>query len=232
MGTFDGPGLRLVVFMQGCNFKCIYCANPDTIAMGKGMGVSVEEIVRRAVNEKPFFGRRGGVTFSGGEPTVQARELLPVFLRLKEEGIHICLDTNGSIFNSEVEKLLECTDMVLLDVKAVSPRLHRTITGQSNLQVPQTARFLEDKGIPIRIRCVMLPGINDTPEAVKAIGETYGSLKNIDRIEVLPYHQYGVHKYESLGWQYKLKDLQEHTASEIEAISREFMKYFSKVWTQ
>lgn len=232
MGTFDGPGLRLVVFMQGCNFKCIYCANPDTITMGKGVEVSVDEIVRRAVNEKPFYGRRGGVTFSGGEPTVQAKELLPVFVRLKEEDIHICLDTNGSIFNSDVERLLTYTDMVLLDVKAVSVSLHRAITGQANLQVSQTAQYLEEQGIPIRIRCVMLPGINDTPEAIKAIGETYGSLKNIDRIEVLPYHQYGVHKYESLGWQYKLKDLKEHTASEIEVITREFMKYFPKVWTQ
>lgn len=232
MGTFDGPGLRLVVFMQGCNFKCLYCANPDTIEIGKGREISIEEVVRRAISEKPFFGKKGGITFSGGEPTVQAKELIPLFKRLKEENIHICLDSNGSIFNPYVQKLWEYTDMVLLDVKAIDPSLHTTITQQSNKQVIKTAHYLESKGIPIRIRCVMIPQYNDSPEAIKAIGETYSSLNNIDRVEILPYHQYGVHKYDALGWKYKLKNIEEHTNAEIEVITNEFKKYFSKVWTQ
>lgn len=232
MGTYDGPGLRLVVFMQGCNFKCIYCANPDTIAINEGRLVSIEEVVRRAVNEKPFYGRKGGITFSGGEPMVQARELIPLFKRLKEEKIHICVDTNGSIFNKYVKELLCYTDMVLLDVKAIDPTLHKEITQQDNSQVVRTARHLAQNGIPMRIRCVMLPGYNDTPEAIKHIAETYKDFTNIDRIEVLPYHQYGVHKYEALGWEYKLANLEEHTPSQLEAIEREFQKHFPKVWVQ
>ena len=114
MGTYDGPGLRLVVFLQGCPFKCLYCANPDTIPFEGGTMTDIEEIVRMAVSQKPFFGRRGGITFSGGEPTMQAKELLPLYARLKEEGIHICLDTNGGAWNSDIEELFRQTDLVML----------------------------------------------------------------------------------------------------------------------
>ena len=102
MGTYDGPGLRLVVFLQGCPFRCLYCANPDTISFEGGKDTETEEIIRMAVSQKPFFGRRGGITFSGGEPTMQAKELLPLFSRLKEEGIHICLDTNGGAWSNDI----------------------------------------------------------------------------------------------------------------------------------
>ena len=115
MGTYDGPGLRLVVFLQGCPFRCLYCANPDTISFDGGKQTEIEEIVRMAVSQKPFFGRRGGITFSGGEPTMQAKELLPLFARLKEEGIHVCLDTNGGAWNPDIEDLIGQTDLVLLD---------------------------------------------------------------------------------------------------------------------
>ena len=115
MGTYDGPGLRLVVFLQGCPFRCLYCANPDTISFEGGTPTEIEEIVSMAVNQKPFFGRRGGVTFSGGEPTAQAAQLIPLVKRLKEEGINVCIDTNGGIWNSAVEELLSLTDLVLLD---------------------------------------------------------------------------------------------------------------------
>ncbi len=232
MGTFDGPGLRLVVFMQGCNFKCIYCANPDTITTKGGTEVSNDEVLRRAISEKPFFGKRGGITFSGGEPTLQAKELIPLFKRLHQENIHICVDTNGAIWNNSVQELWEYTNMVLLDVKAVNPELHKRITTQANKQVIKTAQYLESKNIPIRIRCVMIPHYNDSPEAIRLIGEAYRKLTNIDRVEVLPYHIYGVHKYDSLGWEYPLQGTKEHSHEQIEAISHEFRKYFPKVWTQ
>ena len=109
MGTYDGPGLRLVVFLQGCPFRCLYCANPDTIAFEGGVPTEVEEIVKMAVSQKPFFGRKGGVTFSGGEPTMQAKELLPLYARLKEEDINICIDTNGGAWNSDIEELFRQT---------------------------------------------------------------------------------------------------------------------------
>ena len=118
MGTFDGPGLRLVVFLQGCNFRCLYCANPDTIdTKGESTETAIDEIVHMAVSQKAFFGKKGGVTFSGGEPTLQAKALIPLFQRLKEQSIHICIDTNGSIWNEEVKELLQWTDLVLLDIK-------------------------------------------------------------------------------------------------------------------
>ena len=113
MGTFDGPGLRLVVFLQGCNFRCLYCANPDTIAGKGGTPTPPEEIVRMAMSQRPFFGKRGGVTFSGGEPTFQAKALVPLMRELKEKGIHVCIDSNGGIWNEEVEELFKLTDLVL-----------------------------------------------------------------------------------------------------------------------
>ena len=125
MGTYDGPGLRLVVFLQGCNFKCLYCANPDTIDSHGGKPTEAEEIVRMAVSQKAFFGRRGGITFSGGEPTFQAKALIPLCRRLKEEGIHICLDSNGGLWNDAVEELLSLVDLVLLDVKEFDNSRHR-----------------------------------------------------------------------------------------------------------
>ena len=121
MGTFDGPGLRLVVFLQGCNFRCLYCANPDTIAGKGGTPTPPEEIVRMAMSQRPFFGKRGGVTFSGGEPTFQAKALIPLVRELKEKGIHVCIDSNGGIWNEEVEELFRLTDLVLLDVKEFNP---------------------------------------------------------------------------------------------------------------
>lgn len=129
-GTFDGPGLRYVVFLQGCPFRCLYCANPDTIeAIGQSKLTSPDYIVEQAESLKPFFGKRGGVTFSGGEPTVQAKALLPLFRRLHEKGLHICVDTNGGIWNSDVEALLKETDLVLLDVKEIRSAQHEHITG-------------------------------------------------------------------------------------------------------
>ena len=128
MGTFDGPGLRLVVFLQGCNFRCLYCANPDTIEACGGTPTEASEILRMAIDQKPFYGRRGGVTFSGGEPTFQAAELVPLVRALKEAGIHVCLDSNGGIWNPAVEELLGLVDLVLLDVKQAAPERHRLLT--------------------------------------------------------------------------------------------------------
>ena len=148
MGTFDGPGLRLVVFLQGCPFRCLYCANPDTIDVKGGTPTSAGEILQMAVSQKAFFGKKGGITFSGGEPTLQAEALIPLFKDLKANGIHICLDTNGGIWNDKVEELLSLTDLVLLDIKEFNPERHRTLTGRSNEQTLRTAAWLEQQGRP------------------------------------------------------------------------------------
>ncbi len=233
MGTFDGPGLRLVVFLQGCNFKCLYCANPDTIPIGKG-GKLIEddEVLRRAINEKPFFARRGGVTFSGGEPTVQAKELIPVCRRLKAEGIHICLDTNGSIRNAYVEELWDLVDMVLLDCKQINPQRHELLVAASNVQTLKTAEYLRSISKPVRLRYVLVPGYSDAPEDLHTLGQKFASFENIERIEVLPYHTYGKHKYETIGEAYALEGVREPSEEEIECAVKIFEQYFSVVWRQ
>ena len=133
LGTYDGPGIRLVVFLQGCNFRCLYCANPDTIdAKGESKETAPEDILKMAVSQKPFFGKKGGITFSGGEPTFQAKALIPLFRMLKEEGIHICVDTNGGIWNEDVKELFSLADLVLLDVKEFNNERHKTLTSRSN----------------------------------------------------------------------------------------------------
>ena len=170
MGTFDGPGLRLVVFLQGCNFRCLYCANPDTIdTKGESTETAIDEIVHMAVSQKAFFGKKGGVTFSGGEPTLQAKALIPLFQRLKEQNIHICIDTNGSIWNEEVEELLKWTDLVLLDIKEFNNVRHRQLTERSNEQTIRTAEWLEKNGKPFWLRYVLFTGYSYIEEEILAL---------------------------------------------------------------
>ena len=231
LGTFDGPGLRLVVFLQGCNFRCAYCANPDTIDLkGEAQETTLDHIVEMAVSQKPFFGKRGGITFSGGEPTLQAAALVPLFKRLKEQGIHICLDTNGSIWNEAVEKLLQLTDLVLLDVKEFDASQHRLLTERSNEQTLRTAAWLEAHDRPFWMRYVLVPGYSDREEHIRALGEHFGHYKQLQRIEILPYHTLGVHKYEALGWEYRLKGVQENTPAQLQEARALFEHYFTAVY--
>ncbi|MBP3563939.1 MAG: pyruvate formate lyase-activating protein [Bacteroidales bacterium] len=226
MGTYDGPGLRLVVFLQGCPFRCLYCANPDTIPFEGGEPTETEDIVKRAVSQKPFFGRRGGVTFSGGEPTAQAKELVPLVDRLHEEGINVCIDTNGGIWNPHVEELLSKTDLVLLDCKQFNDGRHEALTGRSNAQTLKTAQWLEDKGKPFWLRYVLVPGISDFEEDIRALGEHFRSFRMLQRVEILPYHTLGIHKYESLGQEYLLKDTKTNTPEQLDRAMKLFSEYF------
>ena len=229
MGTYDGPGLRLVVFLQGCPFRCLYCANPDTISFDGGTPTEPEHIIRMAVNQKPFFGRRGGITFSGGEPTAQAKELIPLCRSLKEEGIHICLDTNGGIWNPQVEELLSLTDLVLLDVKQINPERHESLTGRSNAQTLKTAQWLEDNSRPFWLRYVLVPGISDSEEDIRALCRHFKDFRMLQRLEILPYHTLGIHKYETLGQEYALKDTKTNTPEQLQKAESLFKEYFSCV---
>lgn len=231
LGTFDGPGLRLVVFLQGCNFRCLYCANPDTIDVkGEATPTSIDHIVEMAVSQKPFFGKRGGITFSGGEPTLQAEALIPLFRRLKEHGIHICLDTNGSIWNEAVEELLTLTDLVLLDVKEFDAAQHRVLTERSNEQTLRTAAWLEANNRPFWMRYVLVPGYSNREEDIRALGSHFSNYQQLQRVEILPYHTLGVHKYEALGWEYRLKGIKENTPEQLEEARRLFEEYFTTVY--
>lgn len=229
MGTFDGPGLRLVVFLQGCPFRCLYCANPDTITPKGGTPTPPQEILQMAISQKPFFGKKGGVTFSGGEPTLQASELLPLLKELREHHIHTCLDTNGGVWNADVEELLELTDLVLLDVKEYDDARHRSLTGRSNEQTLRTAAWLEQHHRPFWLRYVLVPGYSDFEEDIRALGFHLGGYTQIKRVEILPYHRLGVHKYEAMGWDYALKDVKENTPEQLAQAKRVFDDYFPYV---
>lgn len=229
MGTYDGPGLRLVVFLQGCNFRCLYCANPDTIDPCGGTATDPAEIVRMAVDQKPFFGRRGGVTFSGGEPTLQAAALIPLVQQLKEEGIHVCLDTNGSVWSPAVEELLTLADLVLLDLKQADTERHRALTGRGTEQTLRTAAWLEAHRKPFWLRYVLVPGISDSEADIRALGERLGGCRMIERVELLPYHTLGVHKYEAMGWEYRLSGVPQNTPEQIERAAALLGEYFATV---
>ena len=182
-----------------------------------------------AVNQKPFFGKRGGVTFSGGEPTAQAKDLIPVVKGLKEQGIHICIDTNGGIWNPAVEELLKEIDLVLLDVKQINPERHQNLTERSNEQTLKTAQWLEANERPFWLRYVLVPGISDFEEDIRAFGEFFKDFKMLQRVEILPYHTLGIHKYETMGQEYKLKDTKTNTPEQLDRALALFKEYFDCV---
>lgn len=230
LGTYDGPGIRLVVFLQGCNFRCLYCANPDTITCEGGTLTATEEIVRKAVSERAFFGKKGGVTFSGGEPTLQAKELLPLFRMLRDQKINICVDTNGSILNDDTKELFSLANLVLLDIKEFNPERHQQLTGTTNSRTLETAQWLEEHNIPIWLRYVLVPGYSDFESDITALCEHFKDYKMIERIEILPYHTLGVHKYESLGKEYILGDVKHNTPEQLDRARELFSRYFPVVY--
>lgn len=231
LGTYDGPGIRLVVFLQGCNFRCLYCANPDTIdAKGESKETAPEEILRMAVSQKPFFGKKGGITFSGGEPTFQAKALIPLFRMLKEAGIHICVDTNGGIWNEDVKELFSLADLVLLDVKEFNDERHKKLTSRSNAQTLKTAAWLEENQKPFWLRYVLVQNYSYFKEDIEALGTHFKDYRMIERVEILPYHTLGVHKYEAMKLEYKLKDVKLNTQEQLDEAKQLFDKYFKTVY--
>lgn len=169
------------------------------------------------------------MTFSGGEPTVQAQALLPLVRQLKDAGIHVCLDSNGGVWNEHVEALLREIDLVLLDIKQFNDDRHRELTGRSNAQTLKTAEWLEKNGRPFWLRYVLVPGISDFEDDIRRLGEALGGFQQIQRVEILPYHRLGVHKYEAMGWEYKLADVKENTSEQLERAEKLFREYFSNV---
>jgi pyruvate formate lyase activating enzyme len=228
-GTHDGPGIRMVVFLQGCQFRCLYCANPDTMDVRGGRLVDIDEIVERAVKQKAYFGKRGGVTISGGEPLLQRSKLKILFRKLHAEGIHTALDSNGKLLNHEVIELLEETDLLLLDVKHIDNAWHHKITGLSNDGVLRVAQHREKSNKAMWIRYVLVPGYSDQEEYIHALGRHFAAYRNIEAIEVLPYHKLGVHKWEALGMQYKLRDVDPPHQDCIDHVAAIFKNYFCDV---
>lgn len=220
-GTVDGPGIRFVVFLQGCPLRCQYCHNPDTWGAG-GTEYSAEEVVQRALRYKNYFGDKGGVTVTGGEPLLQIDFVIELFTLLKSKGIHTCIDTSGITFKKDSEtvvekykKLLSVTDLVLLDIKHIDEDACRMLTGQSNENTLAFAKFLSDNGVKTWIRQVLVPNITDKEEDLRKLRAFIDTLATVEKVEVLPYHTMGVVKYEKLGMEYPLKDVSAPTKERV-----------------
>ncbi|OIJ16889.1 pyruvate formate-lyase 1-activating enzyme [Anaerobacillus alkalilacustris] len=199
-GTVDGPGLRFIVFLQGCSLRCAYCHNPDTWKLSGGTEKSVDELLEEAKGYLPFMkASNGGVTLSGGEPLLQPDFVLEFFKKCKEAGIHTTLDTSGSVKPKNIDEILKVTDLVLLDIKHIKEEKHKEITGLSNKNTLEFAKLLDQKGIPVWIRYVLVPGLSNDDKDLSELGDFLGTLSNIEKVDILPYHKMGEYKWEQLG---------------------------------
>ena len=208
-GTVDGPGIRYVLFMQGCPMRCLYCHNPDTWKIGDGIQVTAEEVVEEIKSNKAFYAK-GGITVSGGEPLLQMEFLTELFRKCKEENIHTCIDTSGITFKEEkgylekLDALLELTDLIMLDIKHIEDESHQALTGHQNKNILSFAKHLEEKNIPLWVRHVVVAEYTDNKADLIKLGEFIGRLRNLKGLDVLPYHTMGVNKYKEMGIPYKL----------------------------
>ena len=207
-GAADGPGVRFIVFMQGCHMRCRYCHNPDTWKMDGGDEVTADEILKRALRFKPYWGKDGGITISGGEPLLQIDFVIELFKKAKELGINTCIDTAGNPFTKEepffskFEELMKYTDLLLLDLKEINPTRHKDLTGFDNSNIIEMAKYLSEINKPVWIRHVLVPEHSDFDEDLDALGDFIDTLSNVDRVEILPYHTLGKFKWENLGIPY------------------------------
>lgn len=209
-GTVDGPGIRFVVFFQGCPMRCQYCHNPDTWDFNVNQKMTADEILNKYDGVKEFL-KNGGLTATGGEPMAQLAFLTELFKKAKLKNIHTTLDTSGITFDynnlHKIDELMEYTDLVMLDIKHIDNEKHIALTGQSNEAVLNFAKYLSDKKIPVWIRHVVVPGITYNKTYLKKLGEFLATLDNIQALDILPYHDMAVAKYENLNKQYPLKGI-------------------------
>ena len=232
-GSADGPGVRYIIFLSGCAMRCQFCHNPDTWDMQKGTLYTAKELIDRAWRYRNYWGKDGGITISGGEPLLQIDFLTEIFTLAKEKGIHTTLDTSGNPFTREEpfyskwKKLMEVTDLVMLDIKHIDEEEHKKLTGFSNKNILDCARYLSEQGIPMWIRHVLVPGITDKDEYLKKTREFIDTLDTVMKVEVLPYHTLGEYKWKELGIPYKLEGVEPPTKERIENAKKilEFSKY-------
>ena len=206
-GTVDGPGIRLVVFFQGCPMRCLYCHNPDTWQPSSGEAMTAEDILALYRKNKAFY-KKGGITATGGEPMLQLDFLTELFEKAKAEGIHTCLDTSGVTFRTEqterYDRLLASTDLVMLDIKHAIPERHRALTGHGSENILAFAKHASEKGVPLWIRHVVVPGWTDDEASLAEVGRLMAQWKTVKALDVLPYHDMGVRKYQEMGIAYPL----------------------------
>ena len=210
-GTVDGPGVRYVIFVQGCPMRCQYCHNPDTWEINAGTLRSTDELLEDFEKYRPYL-TNGGLTVTGGEPLLQMDFMIELFKKAKQKSVHTCIDTSGVVFNRDSEKfmekmneLLKYTDLIMLDIKHIDDEQHKILTGHSNKNILDFARYLNEINFPVWIRHVTVPGITFKTEYLERLGHFLGELDNVQALDVLPYHTMGESKYEKLGMEYKLK---------------------------
>lgn len=206
MGLVDGPGIRTVLFFQGCQLRCKYCHNPETWNMQSGKEICVDEIVKMLKRYRPYYGETGGVTCSGGEPLLQIEFVTELFKACKRENISTCLDTAG-YGNGDYEELLKYTDLVLFDIKHYLPEEYNELTGGDFTKPTEFLQAVKRSGTPLWIRHVVVPGLTDSEEHIRELGNYIATIPNVEKVELLPYHTLGVSKYENMKVCYPLKDI-------------------------
>lgn len=227
-GTVDGPGVRMVVFFQGCPMRCKFCHNPDTWNLTGGISMTVGEIYEKYERNRSFY-KNGGVTATGGEPLMQPDFLAELFERFQKEDVHTCLDTSGytdleTDAGREVERALAATDLVMLDIKSPFPEVHRELTGQSLTPVLRFAELVAGCQVPLRIRHVLVPGITDQEESLRELGKLLRTFPTLRELEVLPYHTMGDRKYRELGIPYPLEGVPAFAKEDAETARKKIVE--------
>lgn len=223
-GTVDGPGVRFIVFTQGCKMRCEFCHNPDTWKMGasEGREVTSEEVLEEAVKYRSYWGEDGGITVSGGEPLLQLDFLIDLFQKAQKLGIHTTLDTCGQPFTkkepffSKFQELMTYTDLILFDIKHIDNQQHRRLTGHGNTHILEMAEYLSEIGQPVWIRHVLVPERSDYDDYLKRLHMFIETLQNVEKVEILPYHTMGKYKWDELGLDYPLKHINPPTKERVE----------------
>ncbi|MGN1269802.1 MAG: pyruvate formate-lyase-activating protein [Clostridia bacterium] len=217
-GTVDGPGIRFVIFMQGCALKCKFCHNRDSWDLCGGMEYTLEELLSKVKRYKSYFmPSGGGVTISGGEPLLQQDFLIELLTALKKEKIHTAIDTSGNFaITDKMKQIIDLADLFLLDIKCINDEICKDLVGVSNKKELNFARYLSDIGKPMWIRQVLVPGITDKEEDLLKLKEFIHSLNSVEKVEILPYHDLGRFKWESLGFTYPLADVAPATTQDVD----------------
>ncbi len=221
-GSADGPGVRYIVFLKGCNMRCQYCHNPDTWAKDGGELMTPEEVLKKALRYKTYWKEKGGITVSGGEALLQIDFVTELFRLAKEKGVNTCLDTSGNPFSleepfkSKFDELMKYTDLFMLDIKHMDDAAHRKLTGQTNQNILEMAAYLSDHGKAMWIRHVLVPGITTEEDELYCLRSFLDTLKTVERVEVLPYHTLGVFKWKELGIPYQLEGVDPPTKEQID----------------
>lgn len=216
-GTVDGPGIRFVLFLQGCHLQCKYCHNRDTWDVNGGKFKSLDDIFDKIMRYKNYIYPNGGVTMTGGEPLLQSKFIFELFKKLKKEGIHTCIDTSGSLpLTDDIKNVLSVTNLVLLDIKHIDDAKCKELVGVSNKLELNFARYLSDNNIPIWIRQVLVPGYTDDENDLLKLKDFLNTLKTVEKVEILPYHNMGEFKWKKLGFSYPLEGVREANQADVD----------------